>query len=468
MRERILNVGRSVAMPELTLSINNISYYIGERLIFHMPGAELYKGGRIGIVGVNGAGKTTLMRTLMGYIAPDTGSVTAHGSRFLMSQMDDADAVYLSDNAGNSGDELVRSRMAAAMAHRPDVLMLDEPASHLDDETRDVLLNYLRRYPGTMLIISHDRHILDELCTEIWEIDSGEVTRWPGGYSEYAEAKRAKFERDMEAYEAYVEKKRQLLQAAAGQHAIAEKFQNASENDFYRGKGRLVEKKAQALRRRVEKLEKVDRPTKRGRIHVDFERGEQPVSRIPLRVEHLTLAPYGRVLLEDASFAVSTGEKIAINGRNGCGKSTLLEHIINRGEGVKVAPGVRFGYFSQRLDGLDDDRTLLENVMATTRHKESFVRLNMSRLWIRGEDVFKKAGVLSGGERVKGCLAKLYMSDANFLLLDEPTNFLDIYAMQALQDALVSYQGSILLVSHDKTLRDAVCGRELRLFESGC
>jgi pleuromutilin/lincosamide/streptogramin A transport system ATP-binding/permease protein len=255
-------------------------------------------------------------------------------------------------------------------------------------------------------------------------------------------------------------------QAAAGQDAIADKFQNTSQNDFYRGKGKIVAKKAKSLRKRAEMLQARERPRSRGRVYVDFEEGCRPISKIPIRVESLTLEPYGRVLLADASFTVATGEKIAITGKNGCGKSTLLEHILNRGENVKVAPGVRFGYFSQRLDALDDEMTLLENVKASSRHSESFIRLNMSRLWIRGEDVYKKAGVLSGGERVKACLAKLYMSDANFLLLDEPTNFLDIFAMQALQEALESYAGSIILVSHDRTLREAVCGRTLDLFEA--
>jgi ATPase subunit of ABC transporter with duplicated ATPase domains len=450
-------------MPQLTLSVQNIKQYVGERLLFSLPGAELYRGDRIGIVGVNGAGKTTLMRILAGRIKPDEGGVAEHGSRFMMAQLEGGDAVYLTGNTGHSGGERVRARMAAAMAEKPDVLLMDEPASHLDDETRDILLNFLRRYPGTLILISHDRYLLDALCKQIWELENGSVNVWTGGFSNYQAAKQAKFESDMEAYEAYVEKKNQLMQAAAGQHAAAEKFQNASQNDFYRGKGRVVEKKAQALRKRVEMLPVKERPKNRGRVYVDFEEGNQPISKVPIRVENLTLAPYGRVLLKNASFTVAGGEKIAITGRNGCGKSSLLEHIINRGENVTVAPGVRFGYFSQRLDALDDDLTLLENVRAGSRHGESFIRLNMSRLWIRGEDVYKKAGVLSGGERVKACLAKLYMSDANFLMLDEPTNFLDIFAMRALQEALESYRGSIILVSHDRTLREAVCEREVKL-----
>jgi ATPase subunit of ABC transporter with duplicated ATPase domains len=448
----------------LVLSVQNIKHYIGERLLFSLPGAELYRGDRIGIVGVNGAGKTTLLRVLAGLAAPDEGSVAAHGSRFFMSQMEGSDAVYLTDNTGYSGGERVRARMAAAMAERPDLLLLDEPASHLDDETRGALLQFLKRFPGALLLISHDRYLLDELCGEIWELADGQVTRFSGGYTDYQDAKRAKFESDMEAYAAYTEKKRQLLRAAEGQHAAAERFQNGPMTPFYRGKGRAVEKKAQALRTRIEKLPEAARPRELGRIRVDFDPRELPVSRVPVRVERLHLAPFGRVLLEDVSFSVASGEKVAIVGKNGCGKSSLLEHILRGGEGVTLAPGVRFGYFSQRLDALDDNKTLLENVMSTTRHPESFVRLNMSRLWIRGEDVHKKAGVLSGGERVKGCLAKLYHSDANFLLLDEPTNFLDVYAMQALQEALEAYPGALILVSHDRALREAVCSRELDLF----
>ena len=453
-------------MSVLTLSIHNIKQYVGERLLFHLPAAELYRGERIGVVGVNGAGKTTLIRVLAGRLAPDEGSVAAHGSRFLMAQLDGADAVYLSGNTGHSGGERVRARMAAAIAEKPDILLMDEPASHLDDETRDILLNFLRKYPGTLILISHDRFLMDALCREIWEIEGGAVTKWAGGFSDYQAAKQAKFESDMVAYEAYTEKRRQLLAAAAGQDAIASKFQNISENDFYRGKGKIVAKKAKSLRTRADKLPVKEKPKGRGRIYVDFDENDQPISKIPLRIENLTLAPYSRVLLENASFVVAGGEKIAIRGKNGCGKSSLLEHIINRGGNVTVAPGVRFGYFSQRLDALDDGKTLLENIMASSRHTESFVRLNMSRLWIRGEDVYEKAGVLSGGERVKACLAKLYLSDANFLLLDEPTNFLDVFAMQALQDALIAYKGSIILVTHDRALREAVCSRELDLFQT--
>ena len=452
-------------MSFLTLSINNIRQYIGERLLFQLSGAELYSGDKIGIVGVNGAGKTTLMRVLAGRLSPDEGSVAAHGSRFYMPQTDDSDAIYLSGNTGYSGGERVRARMAAAMADKPDVLLLDEPASHLDDATRDILLNFLKRFPGTLIMISHDRYLLDALCGEIWELEDGAIIKWSGGYSDYQAAKQQKYESDLEAYEAYTEKKRQLLKAAAGQDAIADKFQNISENDFYRGKGKIVAKKAKSLRTRAEKLPVKERPKRRGRLYVDFDEGDRPISKIPLRVENLRLAPYGHVLLNEASFSVADGEKIAITGKNGCGKSSLLEHILKRGENVTVAPGVRFGYLSQRLDALDDNMTLLDNILTASRHSESFVRLNMSRLWIRGEDVYKKAGVLSGGERVKACLAKLYLSDANFLLLDEPTNFLDIFAMQALQEALVAYKGSIILVSHDRMLRDAVCGRQLSLFE---
>lgn len=457
----------------LLLQAKNISYAIGEREIFALDQLSIYTGDRIGLVGVNGAGKTTLVHVLAGLLAPDAGEVIHSGTLAVIEQMGEGQdgletrqAADWAVGGGKSGGERMRARIAGALAQGADLLFADEPTSNLDEAGIDQVERALAGYPGAVVLISHDRALMDAVCTQVLELDGGKIRVYAGGFSDYWRQKELEREQQWEAYQSYTQKRQQLMAAASDQAQRAAKFNNMSQNDFYRGKSKQVAQKAKALRTRVEKLEVHEKPRERAGIYMDLQRVEQPVSATPLRVEGVRLVRGGRTLLEAGGFSLRRGEKLAIAGPNGCGKSTLLEHIVSGGAGVTLAPGVRIGYFAQNLDILDPEATALENVQRTSPHEQNFIRLVMARLWIPADEVFKKVKVLSGGERVKVALAKVYLSQANLLILDEPTNYLDIFATQALQEALGAYPGTVLLVSHDRMLREAVCARQLR-FDAG-
>ena len=163
-----------------------------------------------------------------------------------------------------------------------------------------------------------------------------------------------------------------------------------------------------------------------------------------------------KILFEDAEFRIYNGSKIALIGPNGCGKSTLMKMIIDRDKGIKIAHGAKIGYFSQDMRILEEDLSILENVMKTSKYPETFVRTFLARLLFKQEDVYKKISVLSGGERVKVSFAKILLQDIHLLLLDEPTNYMDIHSIEVIEEALRAYDGTLLFVSHDRRLINAV------------
>ncbi|MCR4436109.1 MAG: ATP-binding cassette domain-containing protein [Clostridiales bacterium] len=216
---------------------------------------------------------------------------------------------------------------------------------------------------------------------------------------------------------------------------------------------------------RLEKLEVKERPKDEAEIKMELGQVENPVSKVIASGKGIHIRFGKRVLLEDGSFEVKTRSKTALIGSNGTGKTTLIKRLLEGAEGFNLARSVKIGYFSQGLDLLDDDKTIFENVMAGNVQKEAVVRTILARLLFKREEVFKKASVLSGGERVKVIFAKLMTMDANFLILDEPTNYLDILSVEALQNLLLEYGGTVLLVSHDRRFIDRVADHLLVLEE---
>ena len=194
-------------------------------------------------------------------------------------------------------------------------------------------------------------------------------------------------------------------------------------------------------------------------IKMEFRLMNSPVSQVLIRGENITLRFGRRLLFDNLNFEVAKGSKTALVGKNGTGKTTLLKMIISGHPQIKVADGVRIGYFSQELDILDPGESILDNIMKSSYQPEWIVRTILARLLFKRDDVYKKVGLLSGGERVKASLAKLLVSEANLLILDEPTNYLDVFSMEALQTVLAEYEGTILLVTHDRWLIDNVAER---------
>ncbi|MGC4378345.1 Vga family ABC-F type ribosomal protection protein [Fictibacillus sp. Mic-4] len=438
----------------IILEANHLEKSIKDRKLFAARKLRIQEGDRIGLVGRNGSGKTTLLSILAGEQKADTGTITTTATRYLLPQLKKNDSY-------KSGGEITKRYIDKALAAKPDILFADEPTTNLDTERVEALETHLKRFRGAILLVSHDRYFLDQLCTKIWEIEEGEVTEFSGNYTRYLEQKERLRHEQQESYEKYVAKKKQLERATQLKEQKANqmvkppsKRMGTSESRLWKMQHATKQKKMhqniKALETRVEKLEKVEKPKDWPPIKMDLPNGEEILGRHVIQVNHLSMNFAERVLWKDATFTIKGGDKVAIIGNNGVGKTTLLKQILADVEGVTISPAVKVGYFSQSLDILNGEQTILENVEASSIYPESTNRTVLARLHFFGDDVYKPVKVLSGGERVKVAFAKVFLSDMNVLVMDEPTNFLDIEAMEALEQLLKNYEGTVIFVSHDR------------------
>lgn len=439
----------------MLLEARNLKLYIQDRLLIDAERLHIDKSDRIGLVGRNGSGKTTLLMALAGRRSPDEGTVISHTTVEILPQLKRTETT-------KSGGELTQEYIIAAISKEPGVLFLDEPTTNLDTDHIEWLEKLLFNWQGAFVIVSHDRAFLDALCTTIWEIDEGQVKTYKGNYSEYARQKELELEQQKLAYEKYEQKKKQLEDALklkekkANRATKAPRKVSKSESKitgakpYFAKKQKKLQKTAKAIETRLEKLEKVEKikedpPVKMNLIHQETFKG-----RIVLRVKDVSGVVDERVLWKEISFFVRGGDKLAIIGPNGCGKTTLVKKIIRQDDGITMSPSMKIGYFSQNLNILDNNKSILENVCSSSEQEETLIRTILARLHFFREDVYKRVGVLSGGERVKVALAKLFVSDINTLILDEPTNFLDIESVEALESLLQQYEGTIIFVTHDR------------------
>ena len=431
----------------------DLEYSIGDRLLLKADRLKVNSRDRIGIVGMNGAGKTTLMRILAGEIEPERGTVTVTVPIVHIPQFKPADAQL-------SGGEMTAAILDSALMGNEPLVLADEPTMHLDAAHTEELEKRLAERDGALVLISHDRAFLDKLCTHIWALENGTVRVYKGNYSDYANAKDSEKQLQQKRYEQYVAKKSQLEQAIRSKTIKAAgmlkppKRMSTSESRLYKDGAAKTQKgvhrSIKALKTRLDRLEKVERPRELPRIWLDTPGESDFVSQTALRVEKLSAVLGGRTLWQNVSFALRKGSKTALIGPNGSGKTTLIQRIVAGGEGIYLPPDAKLGYFSQDLSMLDLDASVFSNVRTAAVHPDAVIRLILARLLFKGEDIGKPAGVLSGGERVRASLAKILLSDANVLILDEPTNFLDIPSLEALEEMIREYTGTVLFVSHDR------------------
>ena len=347
----------------------------------------------------------------------------------------------------------------------------------------------LEAYDGAMVLVSHDRSLLDALCTKIWHLEDGEITEFPGNYTDYrAELERRRAFQQFE-YEQYRGEQARLRASIQGNRERAGQMKKAptrmgnSEARLHKMETRQISEQLHKARRQLESrlshMEVKERPREDAAVRMELGASRPVAAKAALEVRGLRLRAGEKSLLAGAALTLPTGTRTALVGPNGCGKTTLMRALAGRAAGdgrllvgeaegssdraIRFNPAVRVGWFDQSHQStLDPGRSALENVMRQSAHAESDVRTVLARLNLRGDDVFKPVGVLSGGERGRVALAKLLLSEANLLLLDEPTNHLDVFALEALQEMLSGYRGTLLFVSHDAAFSEAVATRFAR------
>ena len=462
------------------VNIDKLKKYYYDRLVLDIDKFEILEDEKIGLVGANGAGKTTLIKALTGKIEIDEGQIYLTNSYSYITQNEDLDI-----ESGNSkiksmlnapdkfeehlsGGEKVKLRIATALKEQKKLIIADEPTSNLDQKSISILEEMLKKHKGGMLLVSHDREFLDALCNKIVEIEDGKIKIYNGNYTTYLKLKEEERNRQQFEFEQFVSEKKRLESAKTQKINLSDgirktpKRMGNSEARLHkmgdqRGK-KNIDGNVKAIQSRIDKLEVKEKPKSINPIKIYIKDGLEIVSKKLIEINEFTLSINGEILLDNVSFKVKKNKKIALIGENGCGKTTLLKEILkNNNSAIKINPRVRIGYFDQSQETLDNQKSVLDNIKRDSSFDETFIRINLNLFGFKGDDVYKKVSVLSGGEKVKVALCKIILEDNNFLILDEPTNYLDIVSLKALEQSLQNTDKTMLIVSHDRAFINTVC-----------
>ena len=495
------------------LSISNLSFYFGSRALYDGANLHIKPKTKIGLIGANGTGKSTLLRLISGEYSPDGGNISKSGectigflNQDLLSYQTDDSILHVAMQAferalelqiqidtvlhkmetnyedkdvdllsklqeeferldgytiqskseeileglGFTTDDLnkplrlfsggwrMRVMLAKLLLQKPALLLLDEPTNHLDLPSIEWVEKYIHDYEGSVVVVSHDRYFLDRTVDNIAEVSNAKITLYPGNFSFYEEEKALRNKIQKGAYENQQSQIRQT-------ERFIERFKAKA------SKASQVQSRVKAL----DRLDVVDEVIdEKAKVNFKFNFGTQP-GRFILFLEHISKAFGEKVILKNTSATINRGDKIALIGANGKGKSTLLR-IISGTEKIigerRTGHNVIESFFAQhQLESLQVENNLLEELKATgTAKTEMELRSVLGCFLFSGEEVFKKIKVLSGGEKSRVALAKVLISQANFLLLDEPTNHLDMQSVNILIQALQQYEGTYVVVSHDR------------------
>jgi ATP-binding cassette, subfamily F, member 3 len=486
------------------LTVSQLSKSFAGRLLFENASLQINRGDRIGLVGANGTGKTTLFSIMRREEPADSGSVTLERGATIgflpqeispfengtildiallrspgaldrtSSEQPQSDAEFdhqteakakrilkglafretdfLKPAQSFSGGWIMRAHLARLLVQQPDLLLLDEPTNHLDLESLVWFQNYLKQYPGAMLLISHDRAFLNALAQHIVAIDRQQLTRFRGNFDAYLAQTEA---RETQALAAYKNQQREIDRLQTFIDRFGAKNTKAAQ--------------AQSKRKQIERMDVVVAPQSAGRkISFQF---PQPIrsGRRVLELREVRHAYGPNIVYQSLNLELERGQKIVLVGPNGAGKSTLLKllgGVLPVQQGLRE-PGhqVRIGYFSQhRVETLDLTRTVLEDAV-DGEWPERTVRALLGAFLFRGDDVFKSIKVLSGGEKSRLALVKLLINPPNLLLMDEPTTHLDMASIDALLGALTQYRGTLVFISHDVHFIQTIATSVIRVSE---
>ena len=459
------------------LTVAGLSKSFGGRELFDDVSLNVMAGDRIAITGPNGAGKSTLIKIILGQEEPDGGSVSfirgtrvgylpqesepagnetvmevavphqhEHDGQFIakvkqiLASLGFKQTDYDRPAKEMSGGWIMRAHLARLLAEEPDLLMLDEPTNHLDLETLIWFQDYLKYYPGAILMISHDREFLNNLCTHIAELRSSKIMRYTGNYDEYVEQRAA-----MELT---------LIATAKAQQRDIDRLQLFA--DRFGAKASKASQ-AQSKRKQIERIKEDMVQVPDGSESTMGFRFPQP-QRSGQRVITLEKIKFGygdKLIYDGIDLEVERDQRIVLVGPNGAGKSTLLKLLAQvltplSGE-HKLGHNTKFGYFAQhRAAMLNPNHTVFQEAWDTPqRITEQAIRTVLGSFLFRGDDIYKPVKVLSGGEKSRLALVKLLLDPPNLLLMDEPTTHLDLASVDALIEALKQYQGTLVFISHD-------------------
>jgi len=506
-----------------TIRVDGLAKAFGIEELFNNVSFEIKRGERVGFVGANGAGKSTLMKCLLGEEEYDKGVISIDSADTIgyveqQADMDGAGTLYeelksafadimalaaakeameaelaehhdeeklvrygklverfehlqgydfessirrtafglgfseedLSRQVAHfSGGQRTRVCLAKALLREPDFLFLDEPTNHLDIQMIEWLENFLQNYNGGVLIISHDRFFLDKVTNRIFEIDNKELTVYEGNYSYFMKVKAQRRAAQLTAYEKQQE------------------YIRKTEDYIRKYKAGIKSKQARGRQSQLNRLERIVKPAETAAFnYFAFNEPAECAQRVA-ELEDISYKFPDRTLFEHINVLIRKGDGVAIVGPNGAGKTTLLRLLVGELTSptgtLKIGSRVKIGYFSQQHEGLNMERTLLDELLYEYGITEEQARRYLGAFLFHGDEVFRVIGDLSGGEQSRLAFLKLMLTGANFLVLDEPTNHLDIPAKEAVEEALLTFPGTYITVSHDRYFLDKVANCVLEL-----
>lgn len=511
----------------MSLSFANLSKAYAGKIVLENINGKINAGDKIGLIGTNGVGKTTLVKLLAGRESKDSGSIRYlpslkifYGEQYPefvkgasvyeiayqtivtnSNKLKTKETEEIEDNIVNkdiaslakkgldkmgldgelweqqaenlSGGEKTKLMLCKVMLSDFDLLILDEPTNHLDMESCQQLEDYVNSLDKTVLIISHDRYFLDKVVNKIWELTPKDLREYMGNYSAYKiqkENEEKNIQKEYEKQEARIQDLKGMINDRKNWYASAHK--SAGQDDFYRAKAKKHTSVMKAKKRELERLEsnRVAKPQKAGSpafeiINKGF--AEKKLPPVLIRAQNLCKKFGNRIIMQNVSLNIRRGDKIALLGANGVGKTTLLKIITNLDQDyqgtVNINPSLQIGYFAQELSDLNSNMTILDDVLSVAGVRVDEARLLLACLLFKGNDIYKKVGNLSMGERCRVIFAKLILSGPDLLILDEPTNYLDIISREKIEEVLENYRGSMLFVSHDRYFTKRLADRIFHL-----
>ncbi len=495
----------------LLLSCRNLKKDFGEINIFKDVSFDVAAGERIGLIGLNGSGKTTLVNIMAGSMEADGGTISWHKKHLnigyqkqesaylggLASEVDIRAQLQASSELGLkkvyewddeklknlSGGERNKLSLSKIWSSNPDFLILDEPTNHMDYEGVIWLIKELKRYRGTVVIISHDRYFLDQCVNRIIELDNCTINSYKGNYSFYRTEKKRRYEDQLNQYALQEEKKNKIKEEidnlkawSAKAHKDAPAKAKASGNkkggkEFLRTKAKKMDIQIKSRIKRLEKIriEGVEKPKEEQSIRFRLKTAALKGNRI-VEAYDISKGFAGKVLFEKSSFYVLRGEKLGIFGDNGCGKTTLLKLLMGLQEAdegeIFLSDSAKIGYLSQDFEHLDLNNRVYDCFSIASGEERSKLQTLLYNMGFEEKMLSHAIGTLSLGELTRLRIAQLLTEQCDLLILDEPLNHLDLNSRERLEEVLKGYNGTIIMVTHDRYALDNICDKLLVFTEN--
>ncbi|MGE7843034.1 ribosomal protection-like ABC-F family protein [Lysinibacillus sp. NPDC093712] len=464
-------------MKEL-LKVQNIQYEVSDTVIFDNVTATVKQGEVIGIIGKNGAGKSTLLQLIQGILSPTKGQLLwlqrikiAYVEQEQVAienwevSAEEADLlakwhVPNTDFVALSGGEKLKRRLARGFSQHAQLLLLDEPTNHLDETSTALLIGQVKKYGGTIIVVSHDRYFLDEVATKIWSLEDGKLQEHSGHYTSYIavrEQQRLAQQRAYDKQQKNIERiESQINELSSWSHkAHAQSTKQEGFKEFYRVKAKRMDAQVKSKKKRLENelaKTKVEQLKQEEEVRFSVETNQRVGKRF-LECKHVTKSFQHRLIFQDINLVIKFGEKIAITGPNGSGKTTLLKVLTGQEKAdgdIWISPAANIGYLTQDVFDLPLELTPEQYFYKETFEERGKVRNVMKHLGFTASHWTAPIGNMSMGERVKCKLMAYILEEKNVLILDEPTNHLDLPSREQLEKTLELYTGTLLVVSHDR------------------